>query len=270
MSSSNDNMLTRLRNLFPGIGVEGGPTPRPDDDDDKDKDKDKKAAATQDNDDDKDRKSTDPLAAFAAILDNRQTGDNKDQDTPLSMQSVLTPENLKKITDNLNFAEMISPETRDKLAKGEDPSAIFEAMNEIALGSYTTAIQHASRASELVVDDRMQRLERSFGRRINEHQVQSSLSGHEVIKNSPVLKAGVSMIAERIRQSQPDADPKWITEQATNFFLEAGKALGGGSTGKSGNQGGQPGGSDDEGTDWLEFATSSQSGSDGSTDGGNE
>lgn len=270
-SKSSDTMMGKLRNLFPGIGIEGGLAPDSDEnltEEEKAAKAAEVAAALKAKEVEDGEKSKDPLAAFAEIFDNKKPAGTPEEDIPLSMQAILTPENLKKITAELNFAEMISPEVRKKLADPETASAaMFEAMNEIALGSYTTAIQHSSRASELVLDDRMQRMEKTFSARIDDHQIKSSIKANEAIANSPVLQAGIMMIADQLRKSQPDADPKWVTEQATKFFAEAGKTLGGGDSSQSDGSPGS-GDGDKEGTDWLQFATTGQPDGSDSSDGG--
>ncbi len=245
--------LGALRKLFPGIGIEG-------EDPDKVKpDPDKKIDPKPDDpakDPAKSPGSDDPLAAFADIFDNKKPKDPKDEDTPLSVAGILNEETLKKLTDSIDFNTFLTDETRKALNDPEnDGSAVFKAFNEIAGGSYRTAIQHAGKMSETILDDRLARLEAGLGEKINAHTIKSSISANELINKSPVLQAGISMIADRLQKSQPDADPKWITDQATKFFVESAKVL-------SGNEGdSKPGtGSPDltpgsgEDTDWVGFA----------------
>lgn len=244
--------LDALRRLFPGIGIEGkedDPKPNPD------PNIDPATGKPKDKDPDPDPKSVDPLAAFAAMFDNKAPGTPDPKDIPLSVSSVLTPETIAKLTENLDFNSYLTDETRELLAKGEDPKAIFTAFNEIAKGSYQTAISHSSTLSEKILEDRLGRFEKSLGEKINAHQVRSNLSANEIINKSPVLKAGISMMAERLQRSQPDADPKWVTEQATKYFLESAKLLGGGGTGSNpgpGEPGNKPAPGGD--VDWMGFA----------------
>jgi hypothetical protein len=242
--------LEGLRKLFPGIGVEGGePDPVAPDPNAPDPTKPKPATEP-------DPGPKDPLDQFKAMFDNKPVGDPKPEDMPLSVANVLTPEAIGKLTENLDFNSFLSDATREALAKGEDPKAVFAAFNEIATGSYQTAITHSSTLSEKIVEDRIGRLEASLGEKINAHSLQSKLSANEIISKSPVLKAGISIFAERIQKSQPDADPAWVAEQATNYFLESAKLL-------SGDQGSNPGSGEPGGdssrhvgseTDWLGFA----------------
>jgi hypothetical protein len=246
--------LDAIRKLFPGIGIEGAaddpkPDPKPTIDIDPATGKPKPKEPTDD------PKSKDPLADFANIFDNKDSKDADPKDIPLSVAGVLTPETISKLVENLDFNSFISDETRNALAKGEDSNAIFTAFNEIARGSYQTAISHSSTLSEKILEDRLARFEKGLGERINKHQLQSNLSAHEVISKSPVLKAGISMLAERIQKSQPDADPKWVAEQATNYFLESAKLLTG--QGQGSNPGpGEPGHKPTPGedVDWMGFA----------------
>lgn len=243
--------LEGLRKLFPGIGVEGAEadpvTPDP-------TVHDPTKPAVKPTEPDPGPK--DPLAAFAAMFDNKPAGDPKPEDMPLSVANVLTPDAMKKLTENLDFNSFLSDATREALAKGEDPKAVFAAFNEIAAGSYQTAMTHSSTLSEKIVEDRIGRMEASLGEKINAHSLQTKLSANEIISKSPVLKAGISIFAERIQKSQPDADPAWVAEQATNYFLESAKLLSGEDNSSPG-PGGDPVdpsravGSD---TDWLGFA----------------
>ena len=254
-----------IRRLFPGIGVEGGGNPNPADDpkpkdDPKNKPKDK---GTGD-----DPGPQDPLASFAAIFDNKpKKKEGEEEDIPLSVAGILTQDTMSKLTENLDFNSFLSDATRDALANGEDPKAVFTAFNEIAKGAYQTALTHSSKLSESIVEDRLKRLEAGLGERINAHQIKSQISSHEAISKSPVLQAGISMIADRLRQAQPDADPKWVTEQATNFFLESAKVLSGGQSSDQGGQGGQPGPGQPTETDWMDFAMGDNPGGDDPTGG---
>jgi hypothetical protein len=245
--------LDALRRLFPGIGIEGkdnDPTPNPDPNIDPATGKPKVKEP------EKDPVSVDPLAAFAAMFDNKAPGTPDPKDVPLSVASVLTPDTIAKLTENLDFNSYLTDETREALANPETTSkALFTAFNEIAKGSYQTAISHSSTLSEKILEDRLGRFENSLGERINAHQLQSNLSANEIINKSPVLKAGISMMAERLQRSQPDADPKWVTEQATNYFLQSAKLLSGGDTGSNPGPG-EPGNKPTPGgdVDWMGFA----------------
>lgn len=255
-----------LRKLFPGIGIEGAdPDPVKPTAEDIDPTTGKpvvKAPAKE-----PDPGPKDPLASFAAIFDNKPAAKpGEEEDIPLSAAGVLTPETMAKLTDSLDFNTFLTQETRDLLAKGEDGNAIFTAFNEITKGAYQTALQHSSKLSEQILEDRLGRMEAGFGEKINAHQVNSSISANELIGKSPVLKAGITMIAEKLRQAQPDADPKWITEQATSFFVESAKVLGGGEGsnpgGGEGGQGGQPPAE----VDWLGFAMGDEVNNPGGSD----
>jgi hypothetical protein len=255
--------LEAIRKLFPGIGIEGSdPDPvKPIEPDPNNPNQGDPATGTppgtkqQEPAPTKSPVSEDPLAAFASIFDNKPPGDPKPEDIPLSVAGVLTPETISKLTENLDFNSFMSQATRDALAKGEDSNAVFAAFNEIAKGSYQTAMQHSATLSEKIIEDRIKRLEQGLGDKINAHQLQTRLSADDVISKSPVLKAGISMIADNIRRSQPDADPNWIAEQATKFFVESAKLI-------QGDQASNPGsgapGQDNQAsgneTDWMGFA----------------
>lgn len=255
-----------LRKLFPGIGIEGADpdpvTPTAEDIDPATGKPVVKAPATE-----PDPGPKDPLASFASIFDNKPAAKpGEEQDIPLSAAGVLTPETLAKLTESLDFNTFLTQETRDALAKGEDGNAIFTAFNEITKGSYQTALQHSSKLSEQILEDRLGRMEAGLGERINAHQVNSNISANELIGKSPVLKAGITMIAEKLRQTQPDADPKWITEQATAFFVESAKVLGGGEGSNPGGGAPGPDGQPPAEVDWLGFAMGDEVNNPGGSD----
>jgi len=244
-----------LRKIFPGIGIEGGdPDPVKADPNAK-PDSDSKPDSKDSKDPTKDPKPVDPLAQFAAIFDNKPAPKPGEEDIPLSVAGVLTEDTLSKLTEKLDFNKFLTDETREAIAKGDDPKALFTAFNEIAVGSYRTAITHSSKLSEQIMEDRLGRLEAGLGEKINAHQVQSKISANEIINKSPVLKSGILMIAEKLRQQQPDADPEWITKTATDFLLESAKVLSGvegdSNSGQPGNPKGDPAESE---TDWMGFA----------------
>ena len=252
--------LDAVRRMFPGIGIEGADDPKPDPDPTKDPKPDPDPKDTK-----PDPKPEDPLAAFAAMFDNKAPGEPDPKDIPLSVANILTPETIAKLTENLDFNSFLSEATKDALAKGEDPKAVFAAFNEIAKGSYQTAMSHSATLSEKIVEDRIGRLEAGLGERINAHQLQSNLSANEIINKSPVLKAGISMMADRLQKSQPDADPKWIAEQSTKFFLEAAKQLSGGDSSPGpGEPGDKPTAGED--VDWMGFAMGDEVNNPGGTD----
>lgn len=249
--------FSALRKIFPGIGIEGGdPDPQ-----DPIKDKDGNVIDPTKEPKDKDpatvTKPVDPLAQFATIFDNKPVEKPGEEDTPLSVATVLTEDTLSKLTENLDFNSFLTEKTREALSSGEDPKAIFQAFNEIAVGSYRTAITHSSKLSEQILEDRLGRMDAALGDKINAHQVNSAISSDETINKSPVLKAGIAMIAERLRQTQPDASPEWITKTATEFFLESAKVLGGGDSSNSGVPGTDAptkGSSGDKAINWFDFA----------------
>jgi len=201
----------------------------------------------------------DPLAAFAAIFDNSKPGEPGAEDIPASVANILTTENVKGITDKLNFLDYITPETREAIAAGGDNGkALMAAFNEIGIGAYQNALAHGTKVSESIMEDRLSRMEASFSDKIKASQVQSNISAHESIQKSPVLQAGISMIADRLRQTNPTASAEDITKQATDFFMESAKVLGGGEVGQMDSKGNPaPVGQE---TDWVDFAFEDGSG----------
>jgi hypothetical protein len=203
---------------------------------------------------------TDPLAAFAAIFDNTKPAVPGQEDIPASVANILTAENVKGITDKLNFLDYITPETREAIAAGGDNGkALMTAFNEIGIGAYQNALAHGTKVSESIMEDRLSRMEATFSDKIKASQVQSNISAHESISKSPVLQAGISMIADRLRQTNPTASAEDITKQATDFFMESAKVLGGGESGDNLGGGGNPAPTGQE-TDWVEFAFTDSAG----------
>lgn len=247
--------LGALRKLFPGIGVEGAdPDPIKPDPAADDKAKGKPTPDDKTKEPGNDPGSNDPLAAFAAIFDNKPPTDDKNKDIPLSVSGILNEDTLKKLTESIDFNTFLTDDTRKALNDPEnDGSAVFKAFNEIAGGSYRTAIQHAGKMSESIMEDRLARLEAGLGERINAHTIKSNISANELINKSPVLQAGISMIADRLQKAQPDADPKWVTDQATKFFTESAKVLAGGESNTGAGQPDLTPGSGED-TDWMGFA----------------
>jgi len=73
---------------------------------------------------------TDPLAAFASIFDNSKPGEPGAEDIPAAVASILTAENVKSITEKLNFLDYSTPETREAIAAGGDNGkALMAAFN---------------------------------------------------------------------------------------------------------------------------------------------
>jgi hypothetical protein len=115
-------------------------------------------------------------------------------------------------------------------------------------------LQHAVRLSESLTTKRLETMEASFSDKINQHQVQQNINQHELIKGSPVLQAGISIIADRLQRTNPTASAQWITDQSTKFFLESANVLSGNEPGgkKIPGAGDNPPASDE--TNWVEFA----------------
>lgn len=267
-----------LRNLFPGIGIEGapvnpppaGPNPPPVDPstglplEPGPGDPSVNPPAVKFNpvtgepikDPAASPESKDPLAHFADLFDNKKQAENLPAPV-VNSQDLFTKENMGKILESLPaFTDHISEETRAAIAKGDDPNAIGAALNEVGQGAYAAALQHAVRLSETLTAKQMERMESTFSDRINQHQVNQSITQHDLIKDSPVLQAGISIIAERLQKTNPSASADWITQEATKYFLESAKVLSGGA-----GDDGQPGGSGDKNpvtgaeVDWVDFAT---------------
>ncbi len=263
-----------LSNIFPGIGVEGATTAQPDptagagqpvasgpvEGNTQPAPQGAPAAGPQPvpgsvnpSPPSPDPEPKDPLAHFSDLFDNSKLEANQPEPN-IGAGDLFTNENMGKILESLPaFTDHITSETREKLAAGEDPNAVMVAFDEIGKGAYAAALQHAVRLSESLTDRRMKTLENSFSERINQHQVQQSINQHEAIKDSPVLQAGISIIAERLQKTNPTASAEWITDQSTKFFLDSANLLTGN---KSGGQG-QPGGGQNPAeaeTDWVAFA----------------
>lgn len=259
------NPLQAIRDLFPGVGVEGAVSTHPDPgtqhtDPDPNATPDPNASpapglptATPDPGS-QSQEPKDPLAHFAQIFDNKQLEANQ-PDPTVGSADLFTNENMGKILESLpNFTDHISQETREKLAAGEDPNAVMLAFDEIGKGAYSAALQHAVRLSESLTGKRLEAMEASFSDKINQHQVQQNINQHELIKGSPVLQAGISIIADRLQRTNPTASPQWITEQSTKFFMESANVLSGNEPGgkKIPGAGDNPPASDE--TNWVEFA----------------
>jgi len=262
----NSNMagaMETLKNLFPGIGVEGkvDTHPSPDPASNPGPDPNNPGPGPDPNDPDpnpapgsQNQEPKDPLAHFSQIFDNKQLEANQPEPT-IGSGDLFTNENMGKILESLpNFTDHITNETREKLAAGEDPNAVMVAFDEIGKGAYSAALQHAVRLSESLTSKKMEAMEASFSDRINQHQVQQNINQHELIKDSPVLQAGISIIADRLQKTNPTASPQWITEQSTKFFLESANVLSGNEPGGKGIPGAGNNPPADGETNWVEFA----------------
>lgn len=263
------NPLQAIRDLFPGVGVEGQVSTHPDPATQHEGDPapgtdpnapaaipgvDPTGSNTNPVPGSPSPEPKDPLAHFAQIFDNKQLEANQPEPTVAS-SDLFTNENMGKILESLpNFTDHISQETRENLAKGEDPNAVMVAFDEIGKGAYSAALQHAVRLSESLTTKRLETLEASFSDKINQHQVQQNINQHELIKGSPVLQAGISIIADRLQRTNPTASAQWITDQSTKFFLESANVLSGNEPGgkKIPGAGDNPPASDE--TNWVEFA----------------
>lgn len=267
------NPIQALRDLFPGVGVEGKTEPLPGPAADVDPGTNPPAvpqpvtvslvdpitgqpvpvappASESGNQEPKD-----PLAHFADLFDNKKQEATEPAPT-VGAADLFTSENMGKIMESLpNFTDHITDETREALAKGEDPQAIMKAFDEIGKGAYSTALQHSVKLSESLTAKQIEKMEASFSDRINQHQVTQAITQHELIKDSPVLQAGISIIAERLQKTNPTAAPDWITQQATKYFLDSAALLTGNKPGEG--PGGQMGPKPAEPSEvnWVDFAT---------------
>lgn len=267
------NPLQALRDLFPGIGVEGKSSPMP-----------APGAAVEPGAnppaepqpvtvnlvdpttglpvpvaaapglESGNQEPKDPLAHFADLFDNKKQEANQVEPS-IGATDLFTSENMGKIMESLpNFTDHITDETREALAKGEDPQAIMKAFDEIGKGAYSTALQHSVKLSESLTSKQIERMEASFSERINQHQVSQSISQHELIKDSPVLQAGISIIAERLQKTNPTAAPDWITKQATKYFLDSAALLTGNKPGEGIAAPAGPKPAEPSDVNWVDFA----------------
>lgn len=273
----NPGIVSRVMNsVFPGIGIEGGtgpqPTPpghgNPNDPNDPNPQllpdppvaKFNPVTGEQILEPDPTAEPKDPLAEYGDLFDNKKLEANVQEALP-SSQDILNPENMGKIMENIPaFTTHLTDETKAAMAAGgeEGGKAIMTAFNEISQGAYKTALTHSVALSEKMVDQRMARMEETISDRINQHNITNTIQSSDAIKNSPVLQAGISILADRLRATNPTAPPEWIAQQATKFFMDSAAVLGGGQPGQPGGQpGNKPGEPDIDPTDWIEFATQS-------------
>lgn len=270
---NNPSLMNRVLSVFPGIGIEGqtgnhpdpsGNPPAPDPNDpnpqllpDPPVAKFNPVTGEPIKEPDPTAEPKDPLAEYGDLFDNSKLEANVPEALPNS-QDILTPETMGKIMENIPaFTTHLTDETKAKLAEGGEDSgqAVMAAFNEISQGAYKTALTHSVALSEKLVDQRMARLEETISDRINQHSVNSNIQSQDAIRNSPVLQAGISIIADRLRATNPTADPKWIAQQATKFFMDSAATLSGQPLGTT--QDGLPPTKepDVEPTDWIDFAT---------------
>ena len=268
------NPLQALRDLFPGIGVEGNTSPMPAPGASVEPGANPPAepqpvtvtvvdpatglpvpVAVAPSLESGNQEPKDPLAHFADLFDNKKQEANQPE-PPVGATDLFTSDNMTKILESLPaFTDHITDETREALAKGEDPQAVMKAFEEISKGSYSTALQHAVKLSESLTAKQMERMEASFSERINQHQVTQSITQHELIKDSPVLQAGISIIAERLQKTNPTAAPDWITKQATKYFLDSAALLTGNKPGEGIPAPAGPKPAEPSDVNWVDFAS---------------
>ena len=165
-----------------------------------------------------------PLDNFANLFDTKGTGNQGTKQPIPTVKDIFTDDTVKGLTEKLDFVSMLSEDTKKGLADG-DGKAFFAALNEVARGSYSQSLVHSSTVMEQLLQRHLDERDSSIGSHVRSSLVEQNISELTGDKGSPVLKAGLSMISEKLQAEYPDAQPDWIASQAAKFFKEFANAL---------------------------------------------
>jgi len=198
------------------------------------------------------------LDIFASVFDNANAKSNTaDEHAVPTVGDILTPEVLTQASSKINFQDFITEETKQALAAGEDPNAVFNAFNEVAAGAYRQSLQHSAQLSEQLLEAKLAELKANLHTDIQSNLVQNAIHADAAAQENPVIAASIKIMADKLQSTFPDATPDWINSQAKNWFTEISTALGGSTKIEPGTTG--PTSKPKETIDWMEFATANES-----------
>lgn len=164
------------------------------------------------------KKSQDnPLDIFSGLFQNDPS---KPSDTAPAFS--LDPEALKKVTEGLNFAGQLTPETLEKLKSG-DPETVSGVLNSLGRNVYGTLMQHMPALTDKFVGARLEHDRKGLGREVKSTLTQQSLE--TLAAGNPVLKQQMEVISSQLLEKFPDATPDWISGKTKEYFVELAKVL---------------------------------------------
>ena len=158
----------------------------------------------------------DPLDIFKDLFQNSDNGD----DAPPSFS--LDPTKLQNVAGQLNFAGQLSPEDLEGLKSG-DAEKITGILNRVGQNSYMTLMQHLPALTDKYVSARVAHATKGLGGQVKQTLTKQALS--KLATNNPVLKQQMDIIGQQLLSKFPDADPDWIAEQTSDYFVSMAKLI---------------------------------------------
>jgi len=159
-----------------------------------------------------------PLDAFAGLWDNKQ----QQTDAPPAFN--LNPEELKKVSSNLRFADGIKPEMYQQ-AMGGDMNAFSSILDQVGRQAYEMALQHNSVLTDKYVGARSEFDRKQVNGQVKKELVNTSISSLNT--RHPVIKKELTRIAEAMYAQNPDANPAEISQAAIEYFSQLSQAMNG-------------------------------------------
>lgn len=187
------------------------------------------------------------LDTFAALVD---TNLNKPADPgapPLTAQEFLSPENIAKLSEGLDFTKDLPANVLQGLQENK-PEALMALVNAVGVNAYKTALQHNGLLNDNILNSQLAYQNDSIDSRISQNNSAQELLANLPEMSNPIVKLGMESVVGKIQQANPDWNGEQVATEARRYLQEMNKTI---------NPEATPAPAPGTDFDYLDFATQS-------------
>lgn len=164
-----------------------------------------------------------PLDNWMKLMTPQQQQQQQQQQQAPKMFGDLTPEKMKEMVGQTNFAQNIDPELAQK-ALGGDIQSFQQVLNSVAQNVFSSSLQMGQGMVEHGVNFGNQQLSGSLDSRIRDFQVRNQNSENPALQH-PIGQALLGSVKKQIAAAQPKLSPQEVHTQAEQMFKDFAQML---------------------------------------------
>jgi hypothetical protein len=156
----------------------------------------------------------------------------KTPDTPKDQQQQglfqgLDPAKIHETASKINFAQVMNPETLQKIAAGgEDASKAFQdSMNKVAQTVYGQSALATTKIVEQALAKQQEQFMAQLPQMFTKMSANNSLLQQNPILNNPAVQPLVGALQEQLLRKNPNATPQEIQTQVTDYLSSLGQVF---------------------------------------------
>lgn len=167
------------------------------------------------------QQSANPLDNWMQLMTPKQQ--QQQQQQPKKMFGDLTPDKMKEMVGQTNFAQNIDPELAQK-ALGGDMQAFTQVLNSVAQNVFSSSLQMSQGMVEHGVGFGTEQITGSLDSRIRDFQVRNQNSQNPALQH-PIGQALLGSVKQQLAAANPRSTPQEIQTQAEQMFQDFAQML---------------------------------------------